>query len=168
MENTVYFARTDAPSLSVQVRHLLAYALGYHPDLATGVHGKPYLVDRRCEISLTHTQGAVACALSENPVGIDLEHPRKVNPKLSVRFLTEREQAKVKNASDFLRIWTCKEALLKREGNGMAVPLNRLETVDHPDIVTICKDAFILSFCGSPAQFRLVEVEEYEIMPKLF
>ena len=85
MEHIVWFAKTDAPDQSAAVRQLLARALGYMPRLAYGAHGKPFLPEEpERQISLAHTRGAVVCAVSPRPVGVDIESfARRVNMRVA-------------------------------------------------------------------------------------
>jgi len=74
-----------------------------------------------CEFSLSHSDGAVAVAVSRAPIGIDLEPVDKVHPEgLSERVLTARELAEfcaldAAKRNDYLTArWTAKEAVFKR------------------------------------------------------
>lgn len=159
MENTVYFALTDSADLSLEVRRLIFSALAVdEPLLGLDENGKPYLRETpEVHISLSHTKGAVAVAVSENPVGIDLEHPRRVNPKLAVRWFTASERAYAVDDERRLEIWTRKEALLKRAGR-LELPAGKTDTLGRADITTRKVRGFTLSFCGVPTEFTLLEV----------
>lgn len=95
---------------------LLAWAARRHwgefPAVAVEAGGRPWFPDRPdCHFSLSHTEGGAACALWDRPVGVDLERPRQVSPRL-LELLGAGDQR------DFLRRWTCREAAAKREGRG--------------------------------------------------
>ena len=51
--------------------------------------GKPYV--NGVEFSLTHTKGMLACAVSKNPVGVDVEKIRKVPESAVKRFIDEEK-----------------------------------------------------------------------------
>lgn len=159
MENTVYFALTDSTDLSREVRLLLGIALSLdEPLIALDGSGKPYLPETpEIHISLSHTRGAVAVAVSENPVGIDLEHPRRVSDRVAARCFTGREREHATDSERRLEIWTRKEALLKRGGR-LEMPMREAETLDRADIATRAVRGFTLSFCGVPTEFSLREV----------
>lgn len=74
-------------------------------------------------VSLTHSGNFVACALSNKPVGIDLEVKRDFNPRV-LKALCDAEREFVAKSKDeataFLKIWTAKEAYLKMTGEGLA------------------------------------------------
>lgn len=87
--------------------------------------GKPVATAKGKEVfvSISHSDDFVACAVSDTPVGIDLEAKREVKPSLfkalkadELRFLKENED----ESSAFLKIWTAKEAYLKITGEGLA------------------------------------------------
>ena len=137
MEHIVWFAKTDAPDQSAAVRQLLARALGYMPRLAYGAHGKPFLPEEpERQISLAHTRGAVVCAVAE-------------------RSFTPRERAYAVDAARFLKVWTRKEAFVKRDGRGFTLPLNTVETCGRTDIATYMEQGYVISVCGQAADFVL-------------
>ena len=81
------------------------------PETALQAGGKPWFPahPNRC-FSLSHTEGAAACALWNRPIGVDVERERKVSDALRRRMNCGEE--------DFLRRWVCREAALKRNGRG--------------------------------------------------
>lgn len=95
---------------------LLAWAARRHwgafPAVSVEPGGRPWFPDRPdCRFSLSHTAGAAACGLWDRPVGVDLEGPRRVSPRLSAAL-------DAGDPADFLRRWTCREAAWKRLGRG--------------------------------------------------
>lgn len=87
--------------------------------------GAPYSVEYPdLHISISHCRKAVAVAISKDgPVGIDVECRRRVGEGLLERVCNEAEQVAVRTSKDptmeFLRLWTCKEAVLKMRGTGI-------------------------------------------------
>lgn len=86
--------------------------------------GKPYLVSRAVEFSLTHAAYYAACALDASPVGLDLEVPRVTMPVArrcfhpdEVSFLETLSEPEQPDA--LLRLWTIKEAYTKQLGSGL-------------------------------------------------
>lgn len=116
------------------------------PEIATGEHGKPYFVDfPHIHFNLSHCREAVACAVSEQPVGIDIESVRTpLNQSLARYVLTDDELETVNNAIspelEFIRYWTRKESIVKLTGKGIAddvkTVLKRYETITN-SFVTI-------------------------------
>ena len=78
-------------------------------------NGAPYLTNGS-HLSITHTKDVAAIAISEKPVGIDLEHYQKKILKIGPRFLHKEETQDPEKVNDirFLtQTWTAKEALYK-------------------------------------------------------
>lgn len=85
--------------------------------------GRPYLEDLDCDISISHTNGYAACAVSDKKharVGVDIESSQLGIEKMmsiSSRFFSSSERKLLSDAEDksytFLEIWTKKEALKK-------------------------------------------------------
>ena len=107
-------------------RALLAFALeetlgGREPPiLANDAGGRPFLPEwPGLFLSLSHTAGAAVLALSDAPVGVDVERLRALPPRLGRDFAGGEET--------FWRRWTAAEAAAKREGRGAGalLPLGR-------------------------------------------
>lgn len=124
-------------------RGLLRYTLARY----TGLPPKAWVFERdergRPELTgaigpsfnISHTEGLVACAVSEGAVGVDVEKGRRLrDPKaLARRFFHPDETAEILQAADaesarasFLRLWTLKEAHAKALGRGIAGQLARV------------------------------------------
>jgi len=114
----------------VGLRLILGLATQRRPDALAfgyGASGKPYLVDAPwCEFNLAHSADVALVAVSQRPVGVDIEQVRPL-PSLSemaqIAFSPE-EQTQLhaldveQRVSAFFRTWTRKEALMKAHGAG--------------------------------------------------
>ena len=90
------------------------------PVFAKNQWGKPCLANRDdVHFSLSHSGTWAVCALSDTPVGVDIERPRNMD-KVAKLF------PDAKTDDDILRLWTAKEAYLKLLGCGLTVPLDRV------------------------------------------
>lgn len=159
MDNAVYFMLTHNPDHSAAARDLLARALGFLPEIARGVHGKPYFpAYPHIHFSISHTRGAAVCALSDRPCGVDVEHPRPIRTQLAARCFSKAERAYADTPERFLEIWTRKEAFLKRDGRGITVPLASIDTLSCDELVSFATDGFVISFCGTPAICDFVDM----------
>ncbi len=91
--------------------------------------GKPFAVGLPAEFSISHSGEFVLCAVSDSPVGADIEKIRPVRDRLIQRVCSDRELDFVwkKGISDdemysrFFQVWTGKEAYLKYLGTGIGV-----------------------------------------------
>ena len=87
-------------------------------------NGRPFLKENNLFISISHSEKAVVCAISETPVGIDIEKQKPVKSSLIDYVCTNEEKAYI-NEDDalsqrrFFEIWTAKEAYFKKNGGGL-------------------------------------------------
>ena len=100
-------------------------------------YGKPSLVGYpQFHFNISHTRGAIAVAISEEPVGVDVEKIGSVDTNIARRFFTINEYNYIFNADDnklqnnrFYEIWTKKEAYMKWAGKGLSIPLNSFDVL---------------------------------------
>ena len=93
--------------------------------------GKPFLPDCPLFISLSHSKGWAAAAVSDSPVGIDLQEIRQLSDRLLQRCYSSDERkwiAEGNAAERATRLWTMKEAFGKLQGTGIL--LDRQFTAD--------------------------------------
>jgi 4'-phosphopantetheinyl transferase len=127
------------------LRTVLGHTLGIAPAAVAirgGARGRPELADTGygIDFNVSHTRGvaliAIARGLAEGTrIGVDIEHrDREIGAdRLARKFLTPREQATLAELAPdlrrqrFLRHWTCKEAMSKATGDGIAAPFGRLD-----------------------------------------
>ena len=103
---------------------------------AVGEYGKPYLLnDLDIQFNISHSGDIIVCAVSAEPVGIDVELIKPINLKLAERFFHADENAYILAQADkeeaFFEIWTKKESYIKREGT--SIPLNSFNVLRNPD-----------------------------------
>ena len=100
------------------------------PDLAVEIdsNGKPFLPDAPdFHFSIAHCGNRVVCAVSDVPVGCDLERERVLKRDISRRICSDAECAAVRSSADLFTLWTGKEAVLKAIGLGLRLPLSGIE-----------------------------------------
>lgn len=102
-----------------------------------GVHNKPFILANQEPIihfNLSHAADVAVVAVSDRPVGIDIEYLDANFPFVEVisQFMSEKEK------SDFLRLspseqmkafyycWTRKEAYVKALGKGLSYPIRKI------------------------------------------
>ena len=109
------FARAAAP----QLWGLSANAAG-----APAVLGHPHL-----HLSLSHSADWVVCAVSDAPIGVDIEAPARARDwaRMAATVFSEVELKDVggldpaDKLQQFYRIWTLKEAWFKSQGEALAL-----------------------------------------------
>ena len=101
----------------LSVRRLM-HELGVTSPIAYLPSGRPYLKDDARHISISHTRGYAAVAISElNPIGIDIEQRTDKVCRVREKFLSRVEKLflplEKKNVEAMLVVWTTKEAMFK-------------------------------------------------------
>ena len=83
-------------------------------------HGKPY-VEGAPYFSISHCKTAIAVAIDDRPIGIDIESIRHADEDLIERTMNEQERLAISELGmrEFTRLWTQKEAIVKLEGTGI-------------------------------------------------
>ena len=131
------------------------YGLTELPELARGPREKPFFPGcPNIHFNLSHSRGAVVCALHHAPVGVDVELLRPAPKRL----------AKGMGDEEFFRLWTAREATIKREGRGVEALLRPLE----PDPRCRCLEGFlpgwVVTVCPTePGPVRVVRAAEEEL-----
>ena len=157
------------------------HRVGFPTDIPVirDVHGKPrFSHDSPWYFSLSHSGRYGICALSEAPVGVDIQECRPIRTEtLANRYFTADESEYLMSLSPekrdmmFYRLWTAKESVLKAEGVGLSglsqVPIVCGETLEAPTpwrlqeytlpdhAVTVCgtepfpEELMVISSCDS-------------------
>lgn len=114
------------------LRSVLASYLDTDPldlDVQTGPHGKPYLTGYDLQFSLSHTRGLWALAVSDRPVGVDVEQANRPSSRAVRRCCSPRERRWLDTRPDLATAtWTVKEAYAKALGGGHQLTFSALET----------------------------------------
>ncbi len=99
-------------------------------------YGKPILIKPEgIHFNISHSGEWVACAIDDNPVGIDIEMIKPVDYKISERFFSEKEYLFLMNQPEEMRLkyfyifWTLKESCIKADGRGLSIPFDSF-TID--------------------------------------
>lgn len=114
----------------------------------TGEYGKPYAVGC-AEFNISHSGDMVVCAVADNPVGIDVEMIKPINPGIVRKLCTESDERYIYGGncpnepyefSDeqlyrFYEIWTAKEAYFKCIGTG----IKNLKSISFENLFDIRK-----------------------------
>ena len=114
---------------------LLRWALQRHgvmPEkLSYGAKGKPEA--EGLFFNLSHSGQWAVCAISDGPVGCDVEEIAAVRDGVAERFFTQKEVEYLnrfdgeERAAAFFRLWTLKESYMKMTGEGLSLGLDRFE-----------------------------------------
>jgi 4'-phosphopantetheinyl transferase len=123
------------------LRAALSHYLGRPPadwQFEPGKNGKPRIaapMREPVEFSLSHTRGLAVCLFAAaGPAGVDVERASRGEEMQEVvmRRFADAERRMLESLPQSLRLersvwlWTAKEALLKAQGRGLSVPLDRV------------------------------------------
>ncbi len=98
--------------------------------------GKPFFAQHRdMEFSLSHNDRYALCAVSNDPVGCDIEWAsRRPSGLLVNKVLTDNERIIYGGSHEpdrlFMKLWTLKEAKLKKDGTGLAGGVGQTDMAD--------------------------------------
>jgi 4'-phosphopantetheinyl transferase len=149
-------AKAGAQAEEPWLRPLLAAYVGCRADeltLTRGEHGKPRLAaPLKLEFNLSHTHGGALVGIShEQALGVDIETRHRSRPVLELagRYFAEAEAMALSRVAAphrqaaFLRLWSCKEAVVKALGRGIGFGLARV--------------AFALDAGGEPMHLNVID-----------
>ena len=137
LQVTIYHALGGHSDTERLLRAAAGRWLGLDPAglaMARTEAGKPFFPGwPGLHASVTHSGGRWLCALGESPLGLDLERTRPIDgARLARRFFHPEEAAWLEaRPGDFFRLWTAKEALVKRAGTGLAGHMRDLSLVEN-------------------------------------
>ena len=106
--------------------------------------GKPFIKDSNLHFNLSHSGDYAVLAVSDYPVGIDIERLKYGRMSVAERFFGKEEYEDIINAGSeekrnrrFLEYWTLKEAYVKYLGEGLAVSFDsfRINIASSVDIL---------------------------------
>lgn len=104
-------------------------------EFSTNKYGKPFLKNYpNIHYNISHTKNYIACVISDEPVGIDIEFIQPIELNIIKSFFTFDEVHYIMNSNDsinrFFEIWTKKESLIKFEGKGLHQSLLSFSVLD--------------------------------------
>ena len=126
------------------LQDLLREHYGIEGDLVFSYneHGKPMLKEvSNIHFSISHCKEAIAVAVADRPVGIDVETLRMPSEALAEKVMDEGEKLRF-DISDtpedfFTALWTAKEAVMKCRGTGIVME-------ELPEILYKVRDEMII------------------------
>ena len=116
-------------------------------------HGAPYIKGHDVYISISHSGEYAVCAVSDVPVGIDIEELRPASMRVARGTFSDAETEYLGCDNDepddaalgrFYEIWTAKEAYAKMKGTGIYLH-NTIDTTTLTNVVREHIDGYIIS-----------------------
>lgn len=121
--------------------------------------GKPYFSNYDLHFNLTHSGGFVVLALSDRPVGVDIEAIRPIRREIGIRYLGVDTTDKM----ELVRAWTKRESYGKMTGEGFHIQdFSEPHFFHEYRIEGLCDD-FILTVCSPENDFP-EKIEKIKIL----
>lgn len=127
------------------------YGIDEPPVFEYGEHGKPTIVGHpEIQFNMSHCKEAAICVLSDTPIGVDIESIRRYSESLARYTMSDAELEQIANAErqdvEFIRLWTLKEAVLKRSGEGIRNDMKHvLDSLKNAKTVINVKKSYVYS-----------------------
>ena len=149
-------------------------------DISCGIDGKPELAGSGISFNLSHSGNYAACALSDSPVGLDIQTARDCDRRLAEKYFTAPERRFIEESENkayaFTKLWCMKESAVKHIGTGLKTPLSSF-TVEL-ERNTACLDGRMLYFhhsliygchltlcSGDISAVREIKINEVKLLP---
>lgn len=108
--------------------------------IIAGEWEKPRFESGRAAFNLSHSGNTVLCAISELPVGCDVQKKDPGQSQIARRFFHPEEYAALCACATeeerdrlFYRLWTLKESFIKCTGRGLSMPLDSFRICFTPE-----------------------------------
>ncbi len=125
-------------------------------------YGKPYLEGNPLYFNISHSGDWVVAAISDAPVGIDVEQVRQADLGIAERFFAVSEYNAIKASAYkdkqnqlFYTLWSGKESYIKMIGKGLTISLDSFTLTYQEEKLTL-KSAYE----GQEAYFTVYPFEE--------
>lgn len=110
---TLYIIELDGRGRSAEKRAVdtLARTAFGNRELCHHQNGAPYIAGVESHISVSHGGGKAVLAVSDGPIGVDIESPRPQLERVRDKFMRPEDES-----ASLLHAWTAKEAAFKAAG----------------------------------------------------
>lgn len=132
------------------------YGITENPIFEYGEHDKPAIVGHPdIHFNISHCSEAVACVVSNRPVGIDVETVKERKDGVVRYTMNDEEVAQIEASANpdiaFTSLWTRKEALMKMRGSGITNDIKEVLRGNDMEITTeVSRNRkYVLSVCHS-------------------
>lgn len=164
------------------VRTLRPAGIPIPPVRQTAAQGKPYFPENPAfQFSISHADSWAVLAVSDVPLGVDLERRGPAKPQVVRRYFHPDEQklffslSEARQTDAFYALWVLKESAVKALGTGMHLPFRTFAVSLEPlrlsgfpcgaqlALPEFCDPAYRLGLCaftGEPLQISLQVVSD--------
>ena len=129
------------------------YGITENPIFEYNEHGKPSIVGHpEIYFNLSHCKEAAICAISDKPIGVDVESLREFKDSLVNYTMNDEEKAEMASSSNpaatFIRLWTMKEATSKLIGTGITNDVKSLIDTTKYKYTTVERQRYTYTICS--------------------
>jgi 4'-phosphopantetheinyl transferase len=101
-------------------------------DVKYNSYHRPFLPYADIDFNISHSGIYVLCAIGKNlQIGIDIEENKNISLEDFKNVMTPKQWEIINNDKQpckiFYKFWTIKESIIKADGRGLAIPLDKLE-----------------------------------------
>lgn len=113
-------------------------------EMAFREYGKPYLPEYpHVHFNISHCDAGCAVAVSNQPVGVDIQDVRPFSWNVAKQVCCERELAELEKSADrdelFTKMWAMKESYGKLIGKGILYEAKKIDTSCYVDFFSVEK-----------------------------
>jgi 4'-phosphopantetheinyl transferase len=127
-----YFHQKDkllSIGAEILLNHVLSKIGVFNPIFDTDIYGKPYLKNYPgIFFNLSHSEKYVACAVSDSPIGVDIEYIQDIDLSVAQNYFYSSEYDYILNNNNkekaFFELWVLKESYMKMTGLGFRLSLD--------------------------------------------
>jgi len=117
--------------LRIALRKFVAYDPSILGNLQYDSENRPYIREHSIDFNISHSHHSVGCCFSTTGrVGLDIEKITDINIDDFKHHINESEFAKITSSRDpaiaFFQYWTKLEAVIKADGRGLQIPMNKV------------------------------------------
>lgn len=181
-----YFKQKDK-KLCIGVDILLNHALEKiginNPIIDTHRYGKPYLKNySSIQFNLAHSEDYVICAVSDTPVGVDIECIHDIDLDVAKNYFDSDEYEYILNSNNinaFFELWVLKESYMKMTGLGFSMdPKDISIKIDNGmrlintqnncklGLWNVCDGNYIVGLCSKKSAIKPVLINLNDIIGK--
>lgn len=111
--------------------------------------GRPVIKNIKKKISLSHTKNEIACVVSDNRIGLDIEKIKFIEFKKIIKrlnlFSLEFNLNENSSLIDFYIFWTSLESFSKFNGKGLKIIFSKSKKINKSKIFTLIIDDLVIS-----------------------
>ncbi|MBR0472111.1 MAG: 4'-phosphopantetheinyl transferase superfamily protein [Methanosphaera sp.] len=129
--NKYHFTKDKKLSCGAELllNHLLQEENITNPIYEEDFYKKPYIQNHKIEFNLSHSKEMVACAISDKPIGIDIEYiDKNIDLDIAKHYFYNNEYENIIQAKDqakeFFKYWVLKESFMKYTSLGFNINLD--------------------------------------------